>query len=452
MSEANLENRLEILKGKLEGTLEGPQRLKDRLDKLTLRPELWEAIDEALSGAIRPLLIRVGNAREMLATARGQDEESARATVREAWDEYTKMLEDSREVVEECMALLGGLSMRDEGLDEEFLEVADELIQACSRTSIARPWQSVTIPAPHETLSKTIARVIRMPFPEWSIWTLPFTAREYGYVLIKEKEPLRDLVDEQAQLLVAKEFHVRARPPGLAEEAAQEHARNQVRAHVADASATYMIGPAYACAATMLRFNPARAFVETDSTPADAKRTHLIFNILERMNQKAKAASSAAPYSRVLGRLRTEWERMLQQASPSESLDGDEKSYLDELADRIWKVLEGGTLRSSAAYTPRGTYQGWNKATEWHEEWSRQLRERKELKVSAGETNTLRDVLNAAWLCRIENEATFARDIDRAARATCEQIIAASSTAAVQRGETRFRAGKVTQPASPRPS
>ena len=98
--------------------------------------------------------------------------------------------------------------------------------------------------------------IIRLGFPEWSFWSLPLVAHELGHVVVGEK--LEDFLKKQAQ---------------------DKRERGYLEEYLADAFATEIMGPAYVCAAVLLRLNP--------SDLISAKRAWIMFNILEGMDEKS---------------------------------------------------------------------------------------------------------------------------------------------------------------------
>jgi hypothetical protein len=126
--------------------------------------------------------------------------------------------------------------------------------------------------------------------------------------------------------------------------------------------------------------------------PADALRAHVVMNMLTRMFEKDRNVNP--PYSEVLQKLKAAWQAALKQAKgkPPENLSVEEKR-VEAWTEYLFKELIGNYAR--------GLYEGkfWHSTAkalelllkeedargqlEGHEEW--------------------RDVLNAAWLYRINN-------------------------------------------------
>src|ERR1041385_5440331 len=95
-----------------------------------------------------------------------------------AWDDYTNIVSEKNQLVfSDYFEYLGGLALRIAGLDNDICRIADELMKRCGSVGI-NEWSALTIPASKE--ASTLARSIRMRFPEWTIWAVPLTAHELG--------------------------------------------------------------------------------------------------------------------------------------------------------------------------------------------------------------------------------------------------------------------------------
>ena len=98
---------------------------------------------------------------------------------------------------------------------------------------------------------KTVGRLVRLRCCEWTIWTLPLVAHEFGHIVIEESKEISNRIEtiSQAHLLALQE----AFGPGAKTEPLP---RAELEEYLADAYATYVMGPAFACAAILLRLNP----------------------------------------------------------------------------------------------------------------------------------------------------------------------------------------------------
>lgn len=324
---------------------------------------------------------------------------------RRAWQDYISGgFEGKRAVFAEYADFLGGLALRDIGFDRGICRLADELILNCSRSwpSDTPPWQSLTIPTSQETMSKTLAELIRMGFPEWTFWAIPLTAHALGQVLVGKNTALMDYVKQHAQ---------------------DKQAQNHLQSLLADAFATYVMGPAYACAAVMLRFNPVQACTDQADHPADAKRAHMVFTMLQRMNEQKEYNQ---PYEHILHEvLEPEWQEALRQVRPPAAaadqagdappavaavvqLSEDEQKQLNAHFDYIANYLDKTVYVSYKASDLATTKELLGKLIK------NPKLEDKELVGLQGE-ESLRNVYNAAWVYRVEHPDK-SKDIQTAAR------------------------------------
>ena len=282
---------------------------------------------------------------------------------REAWQLYDSgPYKGSQEVFSEYLDLLIGLVLRDSGFDEGICRIADELIVQDIDAVGTERWRSLTIPARHEALKMTMARIIRLGFPEWTVWTLPLTAHEFGHVVVSIVAKLHEYVKEQAEMT------------GITE--------NHLQELLADGFAAYTMGPAYAYAAILLRLNPLRAFQEGDQHPADRKRAHVIFTMLRMRQNPVKR-----PYDELLQTLSKEWEDAIQQAQqPQGQLDVAEAERLDGWVAWLQQFLDDADLPDIP----------WDHVQKWKDQFLE----------GTGETIPQgvrwRDVLNAAWAARMK--------------------------------------------------
>ena len=152
----------------------------------------------------------------------------------DAWSCYRKALANCHELFVEYIDLVRGVLIRDAGLDQDLCRIADSLIKTWPFSGSA--WTSLSIPAEDERPGMSTAQLIRLGFPEWSLWSLPLVAREFGHVFTRK----RDRID--TDVLQAAANNVR----GEAE----------LRSWAADIFATTVAGSAYPWAAIVLRADP----------------------------------------------------------------------------------------------------------------------------------------------------------------------------------------------------
>ena len=298
----------------------------------------------------------------------------------EAWRDYCEITsEQSQLIFADYVEFLGGLALRYAGLDEGICRIADELMRS-SGSFGKMQWSALTIPASQEAM--TLARSIRMRFPEWTIWAVPLAAHEFGNVVVSDNARL--------------ENYIRGEFPGEDEQATKD--REDMFVYLADAFATYVMGPAYACAAILMRFNPRGAYEDRSKSPADAKRAHIVLSTLNEIGTMSrdvgKDPNRTPPYLSVADKLSKGWEAALAQAKAEkpanwanelQRLDGWSERFSAELSRSYGNSLYEGTLWTSTLEALDELLQDNDPAQklEGYEEWG--------------------DVLNAAWAARVNN-------------------------------------------------
>lgn len=315
------------------------------------------------------------------AAEHGRDDAAARASRQDAWSQYVdrELYGESEKLFREYVDLLGGLALRDGGFDAGICRVADQLIQKCATALPEFAWYSLTIPARREALETTMARIIRLGFPEWTIWTLPLAAHELGHVVaVNRVEPL------------------------IQAEGTEGHAPYPTQICFADAFATVAMGPAYACAAILMRLDPFRAVGDEDER-LTLKRAQAVQGTLEAMNA---AAGRTSPYEGIVVRLREEWRDAVSLANAVCGTKGPEELSQEE-AEHVQRVVEFAMSTVGRRGFPAS---GWETVDDWAKEFA------------AGNGGAIRPspvdadvryVPNAAWVARLEIEDF--EQLDRAA-------------------------------------
>jgi hypothetical protein len=353
--------------------------------------EVWAALQEGLVDNADRQIEAVGEIQALLrsaaeASARN-DQDAALGQLRKAWQRYSNQTyPKSQRILTEYLDFLGGLAMRDTGYDQGICRLADELIRSCGRLPGGFTWSSLTIPTRQEALTETVARLIRLGFPEWTIWALPLTAHEFGHVVVERHEPIRNLI-EQSRL--------------------DDQGHHEMRMCLADAFATYVMGPAYACALILIRLDPLPSSVDEGGRLAD-RRARAVLGMLRRMNDKAPA--SEKPYAKIIERLETAWEAALAQGGMASVLSQQELAESDR-----WVELLASSMGTSQALPVAA----WPRIKSWWEKL--RLGDLDGIQVSI--SDELRYVLNASWMCRMEvDDPTRNKRIAEAARQLWEMI------------------------------
>lgn len=411
---------------------EGLQRAKKELERL--REQLGKAND--VVDAIRKRLVPLGEktpvermltsvlmtkARNLvehldtvshdLRSTERDNTDALPALRKTVWMSHIKAkYEEMQALFGEYVDFLGGMALREAGIDEGICQVADELITGCdwNRPRSTPPWESLTILSSQEAISMTLAQIIRMGFPEWTYWALPLTAHAFGHVHISWNSYLSDLLKRH--------------PAGDQE---------KLKILLADAFATYVMGPAYAYALVLLRLNPVMPFQDQKNHPAHAKRAFTVFEMLEMMERKSKGTSSS-PFADARKLLSANWDETVSQVNSgrraSKQNAQQKKTSLNEKVIKacingLWKHFEKNAMMR---YDPR-----YLNVTKRALSLILDGAARKDVEADLRGTEELRDVLNAAWIYRVEEKA----DAEKISSAAGElwQMITKVKTEAIKR-------------------
>lgn len=221
----------------------------------------------------------------------------------------------------------------------------------------------------------TATRMIHLGFPEWTIWALPLAAYELGKLVASQDTALKEKVMNTA---AAKPL-----PPAT------------VEAALGDAFATYAVGPAYACAAIMMRLNPRASM--PGGPPIDDMRARVIFAMLKLANTHA---GQGIDFDNAVEPSVTAWNEALEESGAVAGAD----AVPTTVADIFWKWADSAYV--TAKYQP----QAWLIAQRLSAALERRINQEPPaaddpMTIAAGSTD-VRDMLNAAWLHRLRHPNT----------------------------------------------
>jgi hypothetical protein len=424
MTDAILSKRLDALETNLKRVQDSLNPIQSLFSKVInsevihSRP-VWIALEDTIQKEVSDLLDDVQTLRK--------NNDSA-----SAWSSYGELLESSQPLFHECLELLGGLAFRANEFDSRICHVADWLIHECAVVTRQEP--SLTVPASREALHRTIARLIRLPFPELSIWTLPFTAQEYAHVVLPTEHVRPRRHPGGSSRPPAELVKMECLPSPITTELRQALQTASVPCDdchtaakiVVDAFATYIMGPAYASAAIHLRLPPS----------ADANiRANVILATLKCLDIPGG--------NEIEQKLRGAWDKIGAQA--------------DMVSTNAWTITQTNAFvkvmlsRFKAAFPSVAPFSraGWALAQFWSNKWTEELKHSAPELAAADPTNDLklRDVVNAAWCWRLyhepeANEGSYKEaKVAAAAVSLCNRVIGAQSS-----GGGRRRSPKTSQP------
>jgi hypothetical protein len=332
--------------------------------------ELWSDLRERAKEARRlrgELFEPLGDRQDVKDFLVGAAEEIRRTLTRE---NYWRQRDRCEALFSEYVDLLHGIALRSARFGDEDLSIGELFLIADGLPSVwgriqGWSWQSVAVPSWLDQKRSTEAMVLRIGFPEWTIWALPLLQHEFAHIFVKRKQLGAGDADAVA---------------------------------LADALAVLMAGPAYVCATLLLRLDPAAVDA---GRPEVALRSATIVGTLRTVAEDAKLA----PVVQLAKRLESEWRIAVRDA-------GGSTDALDEAFDSsTWKQA----LEVARSERPNG---GGNDQPSWVEKWATVSTWADMLAAGttdeidmAAEDATDRErrlsltlMLNAAWLARVRPE------------------------------------------------
>lgn len=255
----------------------------------------------------------------------------------EAWKNLAELEGRASSVQREALEFLGGLLVTYRKLDRQSAKLINQgekedgpsvtalaglLLQDCGRRSGVN-WDGLIIPGRDPFLAPETG-LIRLHFPDLSLWNLPLMAHEFGHIVAHEMAEFRRYQITEARAAVSG-------PAEVATEANPELIFSHLDEFFADLFAVYTVGPAFACAAAMLRFNPHEAYWERGAHPTHQERVQVILQALGGMGA----------YDPIPQRLQSAWDMAVQAsgAVPTESLASDRARRRLERAKRWGREL-----------------------------------------------------------------------------------------------------------------
>jgi hypothetical protein len=380
------------------------------------------------------------------------------AALQIAWGDYLLLREQCQEIFLEFHDVIAGLVYREKNFevgagrsfDPTIFYAADELVTFCAEGILTSP--SLTVPSPREALARTFGRIVRMRYSEWTVWSLPLIAHEFGHVVLSESDyseiakifDERDLRCRLANLNLAMcdplnsgaDASTKRPVHGLD----RKRVETELRYFLADAWGTWVIGPAYACAAIHQRLNPMHVSTLDTVDSFDHERAEVIFGVLRKMGQKGFARDDfpTPQFEKLVKDLREVWDGMVNRANPAGTADPalraqrirDRSECLNDIVELICREFNSNKNKfiKLLLYTRAGGTtlpEGWRAAREWCVKWIGALDEGGGEPLPQIEVNgfsNIRDALNAGWQCRMARYPSEVKRIEGALRQLCGDI------------------------------
>ena len=309
----------------------------------------------------------------------------------EAWEKYRSYNQKSRRIFSQCLDLLGGVMLRGQQLEENTCDIAEALIGEIGRKT-GYSWTSVMILSEDRLFDDVTYRteIVRLRFPEWDIWSLPFTVYEVGQLIAANRDRIpddgdffdnqmkriRDLIIDTATDTTdetekwAREF-VTIRDKYRAKKKSSNGTTNEktirdeeeikeflsrlsqrLKILFADLFATYFLGPAYIYARLYMRFMPDTLILDQAPEYTSALRVSIMMSTLDQMNNQSKKKDDQfdpGSFAEDLKRLQALWERT---EVPIDFKSEDRRQYarkseeLDEPYKKFFELVYGHFSRN----------------------------------------------------------------------------------------------------------
>jgi hypothetical protein len=334
----------------------------------------------------------------------------------QAWKTYRDDVRDQSDALfSEYVDFLGGLALRDTGLggllpsplaqpvddrddpdsgesagadetdaadvadeaeyNRDVCVMADELVRQIYYIGTNDLWHSMAVPGRSLTTTRSISRMIRLGFPDWTVWAVPLAAFQFGLVVVDEN----GLVEKY---------------PGPATESPSD-----LRVALADAFATFALGPAYALASILIKLEPTpmshpgeplhgQGLEAGHEALSDTERVQTILATLSYMDNESIFAD-------VILHLDEWW-------AASIRLNGVAPETAPASPERVtaWCTYMHEFLRTHGGKV-RFSPERWRVATDW--EPLVELASTNATPGGAPEFQTVRDLLSAAWYQRLRS-------------------------------------------------
>src|SRR5688572_28060163 len=167
----------EILVARIDMLSRNLRRVRDLLDNQQKLPEATK-IRGKFGSAINPLSRKLENLKNDL--SKGVLDPTR---ISEAWNTLEQYSLTASQIHSMCLDFLGGLAARKWKLEASFCDLSELLVgQMAQKTGVS--WGSVMILGEERPIDDIAAttQIIRIRFPEWDVWSLPFIAYEYAQI------------------------------------------------------------------------------------------------------------------------------------------------------------------------------------------------------------------------------------------------------------------------------
>jgi hypothetical protein len=271
-----------------------------------------------------------------------------------------------------------------ETIDQGFCVIADKLLSDLAIAVAFRLPQIATIAESDQF--HTLSQVIKIRYPANSIWDLPVLAHEFAHSFGPHWKtggypgfhPMEDFLVKGT-----------LGSPAIHEEL------------FCDLFGVYTLGPAYACSCVLAHLNPTLS-TDTKTHPSHLKRAWWVVRAFEKLGEVVPDPESQNRFFFFTARLKHFWQSSLA-ADNCEDVGGEEVQALSHSIDELFGVFQAH-LALAAYIQPQRA-------------WALMAAlSSNEVVLLSKIRFTLRDVVNAAWLTRLEyavNQESLPQELER---------------------------------------
>ncbi|MEV0823738.1 hypothetical protein [Nonomuraea rubra] len=221
------------------------------------------------------------------------------------WATLAEAREKIDQLKTEALCYIQGMLYRTHRLDQGSGQAVDALIGYLTSAAQVPNGLVTGIAVGPESFTSTI-NLIRLPFPESSVWELPTVAHEAGHYVTRvltrpphdDRHPLMELIGDRKA------------------DASEPH----LHEFVADAFATYTLGPSYPLTAMVLRIDPTEVNRPSPTHPAWRDRVLTMAQVLRELTlllrTRTTEARSAGVYAALAEVVVRQWKRLTGDTDP----------------------------------------------------------------------------------------------------------------------------------------
>ncbi|MFL6072811.1 MAG: hypothetical protein ACJ73S_05375 [Mycobacteriales bacterium] len=233
----------------------------------------------------------------------------------------------------EALAFLQGVLLRASGLDDGVGAVADRMLAGLTaRTGVDR--SVLTAVDDREFLDHTVS-MVRLRFPDTSVWGLPIVAHELGHhvaIALVDADPALRAAGAPPVL----SYLIGATTAEVAAGADRTQAKAWLHELFADVYATYALGAAYPLAVLTLRAAPDQYADATPTHPSWRRRVTTMVGALEAMGSAAPDPARARAYRLLVERrVVPVWRLMSGDGIPAGPAAGTARRQAAEMVDLL---------------------------------------------------------------------------------------------------------------------